>query len=43
MKNYLNKYLEHHIMTPNYPDLYPNNYDQVILKFAFPVCVSYNA
>ena len=30
-------FLEHYIMSANYPDDYPNNYDQVTLKFpCFP-------
>ena len=27
---YLNKHLEQYIMSPNYPDPYPNNYEEVI-------------
>ena len=38
MKTYLNQHLEQYIMTPNYPDDYPNNYEEVILKFpCFPL------
>ena len=27
---YLNEHLEQYIMSPNYPDPYPNNYEEVI-------------
>ena len=38
MKTYLNQHLEQYIMTPNYPDDFPNNYEEVILKFpCFPL------
>ena len=26
-------FIEHYIMSPNYPDHYPNSYEEVILKF----------
>ena len=36
-------FLEQYIMTPNYPDDYPNNYDQVILQFpCFPHDAQYS-
>ena len=43
MITYLNNHLDQYIMSPNYPDDYPNNYEEVILKFpCFPHDAQYS-